>query len=240
MIKKLVLFILFIFLNLSLSAQEKEQDSVIKSGDLTIELTKREKRRIKKDSIKNSKIVDTLTKKEARLIKFFNKSSKKKVINPLAPSKAAFYSAVLPGLGQVYNKKYWKVPIVYGALGAGIYFYTTNNDQYHRFRNAYKRRLAGFTDDEFYDLNGSGIIPDSPDFSNDGLIDAQNRLQRQRDLSLLLTVVGYVLNIVDANVDAHLKQFNINDDLSFEPKPVIIENQINSNKSMGISFSLKF
>lgn len=240
MIKKIVLFILFIFLNLSLTAQEKEQDSIIKSEDLTIELTKREKRKIKKDSINLAKSLDTLTKKQAREAKFYKKSSQKKVIDPLAPSRAAFYSAILPGLGQVYNKRYWKVPIVYGALGAGIYFYTTNNDEYNRFRDAYKSRLAGFTTDEFYDLDNSGVIPGSPDFSDDGLIDAQNRLQRQRDLALLLTVVGYVLNIVDANVDAHLKQFNINDDLSFEPKPVIIQNQINSNKSMGISLSLKF
>ena len=71
-------------------------------------------------------------------------------INPLAPAKAAFYSAVLPGLGQVYNKKYWKVPIVLGAIGTGVYFYTTNNKEYNRYRDAYKSRLAGYKNDEFY------------------------------------------------------------------------------------------
>lgn len=78
----------------------------------------------------------------------------KKVYNPLAPSKAAFFSAILPGLGQIYNKKYWKVPLVYGAIGGSIYAYTWNNDNYKSFRSAFKRRQAGFTDDEYFDING--------------------------------------------------------------------------------------
>lgn len=240
MIKKIVLVTLFIFLNLSLTAQEKEADSIIKAEDLTIELTKREKKRVKKDSIKNAKSLDTLTRKEARKLKFFKKSSQKKEIDALAPSRAAFYSAILPGLGQVYNKRYWKVPIVYAALGAGVYYYTWNNTKYNSFRDAYKSRLAGYTNDEYYDLDNSGIVPGTPDFSTDALLDAQNNFQRQRDLALLLTIVGYALNIVDANVDAHLRQFNINDDLSFEPKPVIIQNKINSNTSAGLSLTFKF
>ena len=80
------------------------------------------------------------------------------VYNPLSPAKAAFYSAVLPGLGQAYNKKYWKIPIVYGGLATGIYFYTTNNKEYNRYRDAYKSRLAGLTTDEFYTVNSSGIL----------------------------------------------------------------------------------
>ena len=71
----------------------------------------------------------------------------RKPIDPLRPSKAAFYSAILPGAGQAYNKKYWKIPIVWGAIGTGIYFYVRNDKQFDRYRNAYKRRLAGFTDD---------------------------------------------------------------------------------------------
>ena len=98
----------------------------------------------------------------------------------LGPAKAAFYSAVLPGLGQVYNKKYWKVPIVYGALAGGIYYFNKNNDLYHKYRDAYKRRLAGFTDDEFY---GNGSVPA---ISNDGLIRAQKSLKRNKELSLSL------------------------------------------------------
>ena len=71
---------------------------------------------------------------------------KSKEFNPLSPAKASFYSAVLPGLGQAYNGKYWKVPIVYAALGTGVYFYVWNNDNYNRYRDAYKLRINGKPD----------------------------------------------------------------------------------------------
>lgn len=86
-------------------------------------------------------------------------------INPLSPAKAAFYSAVLPGLGQAYNKKYWKIPIVYVAIGTGVYFYLNNNKEYNRYRDAYKSRLAGFTNDEFY-LDGQGNQLSTPRVSD--------------------------------------------------------------------------
>lgn len=151
----------------------------------------------------------------------------KKGIDPLSPSKAAFYSAILPGLGQAYNKKYWKIPIVYAAMGTGIYFYISNNKQYNRYRTAYKERLAGVRDEFF------NVVPDE-----NALIDAQEFYQRNRDLSLLLTVVAYVLNIVDANVDAHLLQFNVNDDLSFRPH--IDQNEIDFNHNLGLTLNFKF
>ncbi len=160
--------------------------------------------------------------------------------NPLAPSKAAFYSAILPGLGQVYNKRYWKVPIVYAALGTGIYAYTYNDNQYDRFRAAFKRRRAGFTDDEFYDLNNSGIVPGSPDFSDQALQDAQERFQRDRDLSLLITIALYVLNIIDANVDAHLKQFNVNEDLGLDMRPFLEFNPVMGAPEYGLALQIKF
>ncbi len=82
-----------------------------------------------------------------------------KPYDPLSPARAAFYSAVLPGLGQAYNGKYWKIPIVYTALGVGVYFYLENDRQYDRYRNAYKSRLAGNTDDEFYSESGQPRFP---------------------------------------------------------------------------------
>ncbi|WP_309640812.1 DUF5683 domain-containing protein [Flavobacterium sp.] len=129
-------------------------------------------------------------------------SIKDKEINPLAPAKAAFYSAILPGLGQAYNKKYWKIPLVYGALGATLYFYSTNNSKYHEFRDAYKDRLAGNPNPKYDYLDDSRLIQ------------AQRFYRRNRDLSMLLTVGFYALNIIDANIDAHLGQFNVNDNLS--------------------------
>jgi hypothetical protein len=151
---------------------------------------------------------------------------------PLAPAKAAFYSAVLPGLGQIYNKRYWKVPIVYLGIGTSIYFYKLNNDDYNRFRDAYKRRLAGYTDDEFW---GNGT---NPIVSSDRLEDAQKSAKRNKDLSIAVAVVFYLLNIIDANVDAHLRQFNVNNDLTLEP--VFKLNPIDTRANYSISLKYRF
>ena len=164
----------------------------------------------------------------------------KKKINPLAPSKAAFYSTILPGLGQVYNKRYWKVPIVLGAIGTGIYVYSFNNTEYNRARDAFKRRLAGFTDDEFYDLNGDNAIGSEPDISDEALQSAQESAQRARDLALLISIALYVLNIVDANVDAHLKQYNVDDNLSVDFQPSINFNPITNRPNYGMALVVKF
>lgn len=153
-------------------------------------------------------------------------------LDPLRPAKAAFFSAVLPGLGQAYNKKYWKIPIVYAAIGGGLYFYFDNTNVYKRYRNAYKRRLAGFTDDEFY---GPG---ETPFLSDEALIRAQRTLKRNKELSMLVTVGLYVLNIIEANVDAHLIQYNLDENLAL--KPFIDFNNPNYNAQMGLSLNLKF
>lgn len=153
-------------------------------------------------------------------------------MNILAPARAAFYSAVLPGLGQAYNKKYWKIPIVYAALGTGIYFYLDNDKTYDRYRNAYKSRLAGHTDDEFY---GDGA---TPRVSNDGLIRAQNTLRRNKELSLLITFGLYALNIIDANVDAHLLQYNLDENLAL--KPHFNYNEQENSTNLGVTLNFKF
>lgn len=152
---------------------------------------------------------------------------KKYTIDPLAPSRAAFYSAVVPGLGQVYNKKYWKVPLVYGGMALSLYYYIWNNNKYHDYRDAYKTVLAGGT------LTGELAGLDSQ-----RLIAAQRFHQRNRDLSLLITVGIYVLNIVDANVDAHLMQFNVNENLSLRPQ--LQQNQIDYKFNTGVSLNYQF
>lgn len=143
-----------------------------------------------------------------------------------APAKAAFYSAVFPGLGQAYNKSYWKIPLVYIAIGTPLYFYLDNNSQYNRYRDAFKSRLAGFENDEFI-----GILTD------EDLVEAQKLFRENRDLSLLLTIAAYILNIVDANVEAHLNQFNISDDLSMRPSA--IQNFSTGEQAFGLSLNLK-
>ncbi len=152
--------------------------------------------------------------------------------NPLAPAKAAFYSAVVPGLGQAYNKKYWKIPIVYAGIGTSVYFHLENKKDYKRFRNAYKRRLEGYTDDEFY---GEG---ETPRISDQRLRDAQRTAQRYKDLSIAAAVGFYLLNIIDANVDAHLRQFNLSEDLSIRPTIEVDPVQYQSTYLLSLNFNL--
>lgn len=158
-------------------------------------------------------------------------------INPLSPAKAAFYSAVLPGLGQAYNKKYWKIPIVYAAIGTGVYFYVTNNKEYNRYRDAYKSRLAGFTNDEFY-LDSQGNQLSTPRVSDDALLRAQKLFRRNKELSLLVTIGIYALNIIDANVDAHLLQYNVDENLSLAPHYKL--NEIDATSNLGLTLNFKF
>lgn len=152
--------------------------------------------------------------------------------DPLSPARAAFYSAVLPGLGQAYNGKYWKIPVVYTALGIGVYFYLDNDRQYDRYRDAYKSRLAGKTDDEFSDASGNPLV------STNGLIEAQRFYQRNKEISVLVTLGLYALNIIDANVDAHLQQFNVSEDLSL--KPAVDFDKYSGKTGYGLSLNYRF
>ena len=161
----------------------------------------------------------------------------KKPFNALAPAKAAFYSAILPGLGQAYNKKYWKIPIVYAALGTGLYFNITNNNELKRYRDAFKSRLAGFeTDEFFFDANGNKL--ETPRVSDDGLTRAQRIFKKNKELSLLITIGLYALNIIDANVDAHLLQYNVDENLSLRPHYQFRD--INTSNNVGLSLNYTF
>lgn len=152
------------------------------------------------------------------------------IYKPLAPAKAAFYSAIFPGMGQIYNKKYWKAPIVWGALAAPTYYYLSNNREYERFRTAYKLRKTGFQD-EFTDDLGQVTV------SLETLETAQKQLRENRDLSLMWGVILYVLQIVEASINAHLLQFNTDDNLSFRPTfvqdPILYE-------APKVGFTLKY
>ncbi len=155
-----------------------------------------------------------------------------KVYNPLSPSKAAFFSAVFPGGGQAYNKKYWKVPLAWAAVGIPTYFYLNNNSEYKRYREAYKLRKRGL-EDEFTLEDGTELI------SLAGLERAQKTLRGNRDLSLLVVLLGYALQIVEASVNAHLLQFDASDNITINPK--IISNPINIEApSVGFSFKYSF
>ena len=149
-------------------------------------------------------------------------------LDPSAPSKAAFYSAVLPGLGQGFNKKYWKIPIVYAAIGTSIFSYDFNQKKYWDYRNAYKSRKAGYNNDPYQNL----IIDD------DRLLDGADFHKKNRDLSMVFIVGFSILNILDANIDSHLKQYNVNESLTL--KPYLNHGNELSYKSIGLSLNLNF
>lgn len=154
----------------------------------------------------------------------------KSVINPNAPAKAAFYSALIPGLGQAYNKKYWKIPLVYIGLGISVYSYVDQNKKYQAFRTEYKKRL-----------NGTSLGTTDPTYgryTNDQIIRGQKFHQKNRDLSMLISAGIYILNIVDANVDAHLMQFNVNDNLAI--KPDVKQNEFDFRYNYGLTFTYRF
>jgi len=160
------------------------------------------------------------------------KFSSNNIYNPLSPSKAAFYSAVFPGGGQAYNKKYWKVPLAWAAVGIPTYFYLNNNSEYKRYRKAYKLRKTGLVD-EFTLEDGTELI------SLTGLERAQKTLRGNRDLSLLVVIIGYVLQIVEASVNAHLLQFDASDNITVNP--TIMSNPIKIEApSVGFSFKYSF
>jgi hypothetical protein len=141
---------------------------------------------------------------------------------PHSIRKAVLYSAVLPGLGQFYNKKYWKIPIVYAALGATGYFVMENHKQYQYYYQGLEKLI----------LTGEDIFEGR--FTEDNLIFISNTYRRWRDLSIILFVAAYGLNILDAYVDAHFFHFDISDDLSMKVQPTI------QNHYLGIYAGLHF
>jgi hypothetical protein len=153
------------------------------------------------------------------------------MIDPLSPARAAFYSAVLPGLGQAYNGKYWKIPIVYAALGTGMYFVVDNQQKYDRYQTAYKLRISGRPDE----FDGTGT---NPNISEEGLIRAQEILKKNRDLAIFITMGLYALNIIEANVDAHLDDRAFNRNLSW--KPSLYMDPVNNQAVAGINIKLDF
>lgn len=158
-------------------------------------------------------------------IQKFNKVSSP----PNNPTRAAVYSAVLPGLGQYYNRKYWKIPIVWGGVGTGVGITLWNQKQYKRYRSAFLAELEG-QPHEFSDITG---------VDKNVLGRTQDRFKRQRDYSIAITSLVYVLNIVDAVVDAHLYDQKRDPDLALQPAIIYDEYATQSTKA-GLSLSFRF
>jgi hypothetical protein len=181
----------------------------------------------KKDSV----AIDT-TKKIARVSKTSHTDS---LLKDHSPRKAAIRSAILPGLGQIYNKKYWKLPIVYGLLGVsgGIFIYNYNyyKDTRFAYRVKYNMRV-NHTDSALYAKIKQELQP----LSEESLRFYRNQYRRDIDYSALFFILIWGLNVVDATVDAHLKSFDVSPDLSLQIKPGHSE-MAGTN---GLSLVLKF
>jgi hypothetical protein len=144
-----------------------------------------------------------------------------------SPRKASIYSAVLPGAGQIYNGKYWKAPIVWVGMGTFAYMAIDNQSKFMRFKDAYLLRQDGGTD-EFYDI----LTPEA-------LINEMDRYRRFRDLNIIGATLFYVVQIIDANVDASLSDFDVSDDISLrigQPGTSFAATQQN----LGFTLTLKF
>jgi hypothetical protein len=170
------------------------------------------------DSIKTEKqVVEDIEKANVKVTPKYN------------PTKAGLYSAVLPGLGQYYNKKYWKIPIVWGAVGTGVGVIVYNDKQYKRYRTAYIAELNG-QPHEFSDI---------PGVDKTVLGNTQDRAKRQRDYAIAITGLVYVLNIVDAVVDAHLYEQKHDPDLAIKPT-VVNDNLGMGYAKAGLSLTYRF
>ena len=166
------------------------------------------------------------------------------------PMRAVWLGAVIPGAGQIYNRSYWKLPIVYGGFMGCIYAITWTNNQYIGYKDAYR--------DIYYDMQ-NGTLSDSPDKSYNAILpegytietmggastyqsrlkEWQNTARRNRDLSILVSIAVYALSLVDAYVDAQLFDFDISNDLSLNVTPHLyydLQNQRTAEVKMAIKF----
>ncbi len=146
-----------------------------------------------------------------------------------SPRKAAIRSAILPGWGQAYNKKYWKIPIVYACLGTTAGFFIYNRNEYIDARDAYRNKLDGdASNDHLIKAKFQPIDPES-------VRQYRIAIRQYVDYSVLVFIVFWGLNVVDATVDGHLKAFEVTDDLSMRINPAV--NPVTKQASVGLVFT---
>lgn len=171
---------------------------------------------------------DTIIQKPGTSIQEPDTIAAVKVIREHSPRKAVIYSMVCPGLGQVYNKKYWKLPIIYGAGATLAYFFAYNQLKYEKFRDAY---ING--------TEGEPVVIDGYPYDYDILSRGRDFYRRRRDLSVLGVGALYLLNIIDAMVDAYFFSYDISEDLSLKIEPAVL-NGPGLASSMGVGINIHF
>ena len=157
-----------------------------------------------------------------------------------SPAKAAMMSAVVPGLGQIYNRRYWKLPIVYAAIGVSVGFFVFWQNEFSCYRRAY---VDMNDNDPYTNYHLSSKFNFFPDFytetqRNQYITKRKDQYRTNRDWSIVAMAAAYALNIIDANVDAHLMDFSLDDNISLKIRPNIIEH--GNSQKFGLVLSLNF
>ena len=230
--KNIITIILFLILLLPFQTKAQENNVALQDSIQIIHVT---------DSINNSIDIQSIASEiDTSSIKFEIKFKPD-------PKKAIIYSAIFPGLGQIYNRKYWKLPIVYGGFLGCVYAITWNSNQYNEYSNASR----DFTDDKpetdsWIRFKGA-MSADVSTWSSSDVANFTNRLQRgkdfyrrYRDLSYIITVGVYAITMIDAYVDAQLFDFDISPDLSMKVEPVLFQKSAYNSRSLGLQCSFKF
>ena len=153
-----------------------------------------------------------------------------KVRKAHSPKLATILSAVAPGAGQIYNRKYWKLPIIYGAFAGLIYGAVWNHQQFRTYKSAYLLRI---------DDDPTTIDQFQGQYSDDNLLSLQADYRKNRDLCFIFTGVIYALNIVDAAVDAHLFDFDVGEDLSMKVEPIVQPIPFQPAPAVGVGLTLR-
>ncbi|NDW18439.1 hypothetical protein D0T53_05850 [Dysgonomonas sp. 216] len=168
------------------------------------------------------------------------------------PTKAVIYSAIFPGLGQIYNRKYWKLPIVYGGFLGLTYAISWNGGYYNDYSSVYRAIMVenprnnyqswlSMAPSSIANMEDPTMITDSQiDWLRSSYKRQRDFYRRNRDLAIIGAVALYAVCMIDAYVDAHLFDFNMSPDLSMRIEPVIMNQTQHSSKSLGVQCSLKF
>ena len=156
--------------------------------------------------------------------------------NSHSPKKATLL-ALIPGAGQAYNHKYWKMPIVYAGFGVTTYFAITNGQDYRLYRDAYDYKMGIKTDVSQH------AIDESAKYTEDNLITLRDYYRSNMELSWIVTAAWYILQIIDANVDAHFFYYDVGDDLTLHVEPqfnTINEFNLGYGNNIGLTLKLNF
>lgn len=149
-----------------------------------------------------------------------------------SPHRATIYSAVLPGLGQVYNRKYWKVPIIYAGFGIMYYITRENTLEYRKFREAFRYVATNDT----VPINNEYVNR----YNEQQLRQGMNLYRRNTEVGYIIAGAWYILNIIDASVDAHLFYYDISENLSLKLEPAVLNDPLAARPVNGISLTMRF